>query len=233
MILGINTATDALSIALIEDGRVLAEGLRDVGTEHSEAAFELLEAVFAWARRPRCDLRGVGVAVGPGGFTGVRTGLSLAKTVAQVLGLPVYGVDTLTALALQFAGNAIIAPMLDARRGMVFAAVYVRDGDSVRALRPGALYALEDWQLELATFDGPLVIVGEGAGRHRAALSAGLPDAWLPPDAMMAARAAPVALHAERLLRLGEFSEGSALAPQYLREPQAVVNWEAAQEKAP
>jgi tRNA threonylcarbamoyladenosine biosynthesis protein TsaB len=233
MILGINTATDALSLALVEDGRVLAEAIRDVGTEHSEAAFELLETVFAWARRPKSALLGVGVAVGPGGFTGVRTGLSMAKTVAQVLGLPVHGVDTLHALALQFAGPGIIAPMLDARRGMVFAGAYTRDGDMMRALRPGALYALADWQHELVDLDGPLVIVGEGAGRHREALSQAFPQAWMPQDAMMAARAAPVALHAERLIRRGEPSDGLALAPQYLREPQAVVNWEAAQEKAP
>jgi tRNA threonylcarbamoyladenosine biosynthesis protein TsaB len=228
MLLGINTATDALSLCLLEDGRVLAEAVRDVGTEHSEPVFDLLEALFAWTGRPAADLRGVGVAIGPGGFTGVRTGLTLAKTVAQVRNLPVYGVETLVALAEQFAGPAAVSAMLDARRGLVFAGLYVREG----VIEPGALMPLETWLERLAMHGGPLVVVGEGAARHRDTIQAALPGAWLPPDALMTAHAAPIALAAERRLLAGSPGDGAELAPLYLREPQAVVNWEAAQEKA-
>jgi tRNA threonylcarbamoyladenosine biosynthesis protein TsaB len=228
MLLGINTASDALAIALVEDGRVLAEAVRDVGTEHSEAAFELLQAVFAWSGRTREDLDGVGVAIGPGGFTGVRTGMSMAKTIAQVRGLPVYGVETLPALALQFHGHGLVAPMIDARRGLVYMGVY---GDEV--VVPGALRPLAEAIEILLGVEGPLTLVGEGVVRHRATLAEALPLAYLPPDELMTARAAPVALAAARRLAAGDPGDGATLAPLYLREPQAVVNWEAAQEKAP
>lgn len=228
MLLGVNTATDALSLAIVEDGRVLAEALRDVGTEHSEAVFELLEAVFAWSGRTRRELRGVGVAIGPGGFTGVRTGISLAKTVAQVLDLPIYGLDTLTALAFQFAGPATVVPMLDARRGLVFAGAYAPDGTVLHA---GGLHRLEDWIEVVRGLTGPVLLVGEGASRHRPALREALPTAWIPDDGLMIARAAPLALYAERQLAAGVPADGAALVPLYLREPQAVVNWEAAQQE--
>lgn len=232
MYLGINTATDALAIALVEDGRLLAEAIRDVGTEHSEAVFELLETVFAWCGRARKDLRGVGVAIGPGGFTGVRTGMTLAKTVAQVANLPVYGVDTLTALAMQFAGPHHVAPMLDARRGLVFAGVYAPGAPVPEALHTGEMGPLAHWLEVLQAVRGPLWVVGEGAVKHRDAIVAAMPDATMPPDGLMTARAVPIALHAERRHRAGAPSDGPTLAPLYLREPQAVVNWEAAQEKA-
>ncbi|MDB5102000.1 MAG: universal protein YeaZ [Cyanobacteria bacterium RYN_339] len=227
MILGVNTASDALAIALVEDGKVLAEALRDVGTEHSEAAFELLEAVFKWTGRAKAELRAVGVAIGPGGFTGVRTGMSMAKTIAQVLGIPIYGVETLPALALQFAGHGLVSPMIDARRGLVYMGVY---GET--AVVPGALRPLAEAIEILRGLQGPLTLVGEGVVRHRAALAEALPQAFIPPDVLMTARAAPVALASERRLKAGDPGDGPTLAPLYLREPQAVVNWEAAQENA-
>jgi tRNA threonylcarbamoyladenosine biosynthesis protein TsaB len=226
MLLGVNTASDALAIALVEDGKVLAEALRDVGTEHSEAAFELLEAVFKWTGRSKRDLKAIGVAIGPGGFTGVRTGMSMAKTIAQVLAIPIYGVETLPALALQFAGHGVVAPMIDARRGLVYMGAYAGD----ETLIPGALRPLAEAIEVLQLMDRPLTLVGEGVVRHRAVLAEALPHAFIPPDEFMTARAAPVALAAQR--RLGSPGDGPTLAPLYLREPQAVVNWEAAQEKA-
>lgn len=225
MLLGVNTATPQLSLALVENGVVLAEASQDVGNSHSEAIFVLLETLFAWVNRPRQELTGLGVAIGPGGFTGLRTGLSFAKTIGQVLDRPVYGVSTLEALAVQFAGPHLVSPMLDARRGLVFAGLYRAAGDTVTILREGALYDFADWQAILAEQAEPVMAVGEGAMRFRTELSAH----YVPPDALMAASAVPVALLAAARLRAGEVADPTSLAPVYLREPQAVVTWEALQ----
>lgn len=227
LVLGINTATPHLALALVEDGRLLAELGQDVGSDHSETVFVILETLFAWTGRKREELSAVGVAQGPGGFTGVRTGLALGKTIAQVLGLPVYGVDTLAALAAQFPGVPRVAAMLDARRGLVFAGLYGPPGPD------GAPAVLEtpvmlDFTAWLAAQADPagLLCVGEGATRHREALEAA--HCIVPPDAQLSACAMTVALHAARCLAAGQPTDGAALAPLYLREPQAVVNWEAA-----
>jgi oligoendopeptidase F len=88
LVLGINAATPHLALALVEDGRLVAELGQDVGSDHSETLFVLLETLFAWTGRRRDELSAVGVAHGPGGFTGVRTALACGKTIAQVLGIP-------------------------------------------------------------------------------------------------------------------------------------------------
>ena len=232
MLLGLNTATPHLALALVEDGALVAELGRDVGSEHSEAVFVLLEALFGWSGRRRDELRGIGVAVGPGGFTGVRTGLAVAKTIAQVLEVPVYGVETLAALAWQYPGAPLVCPLLDARRGLVFAGLYRPGPEGPVAIVEPALYPFEAWreQMLLRPDASELLWVGEGAERHRSEIvDAG--RRWrVPPMAQMAAGATSVALLAAARLAAGAPSDGAALAPRYLREPQAVVNWEAARE---
>jgi tRNA threonylcarbamoyladenosine biosynthesis protein TsaB len=222
LVLGINAATPHLALALVEDGRLVAELGQDVGSDHSETLFVLLETLFAWTGRRRDELSAVGVAHGPGGFTGVRTALACGKTIAQVLGIPVYGIDTLAALAMQFPGAPRVAARLAARRGLVFAGLY---GPAREVLEAPVMLPFADWLAGEQDVRG-LLCVGEGATRHRQALE--LAGCVVPPDAQLAAGATSVALHALARLAAGAPSDGAALAPLYLREPQAVVNWEAA-----
>lgn len=229
MLLAINTATAHLSVALVEHGEILAEASLKVGAEHSEAVFPLLDSLFTWAGRPKTDLQAVGVASGPGGFTGLRTGLAVAKTVAQVLDRPVYGVDTLAALAYQFPGPQVVSAMLDGRLGKVYAGLYRVEGDRLETLIEGKLLPLDDWLLAIADQPGPIAMVGEGAETYRDRLNDPAKGWWVPPTAHMAARAVAVGLLAEQKLEAGVPSELATLAPTYHREPQAVVNWEAAQ----
>lgn len=230
MLLAINTATPHLAMALVEDGALLAETVLDVSNTHSEAIFVQLEHLMAWTGRPRSDLSALAVTVGPGGFTGLRTGITMAKTLAQALDRPAFGIDTLEALAYQFVGPGLISAMLDARRGLVFAGLYRVHADGVETVRPGALYPIAEWLAVLDAAEGPIGCVGEGAMRHRETLVAHDARFWVPPDALMASRAVTIALLAEQRLKRGAPDEGPTLAPIYLREPQAVVNWEAAQQ---
>lgn len=229
MLLGLNTATPHLAVALVEDGALVGELGRDVASDHSEAVFVLLDTLFTWSGRRREELRGIGVAIGPGGFTGVRTGLAVAKTLAQVLEVPVHGVETLAALAFQYPGAPLVCPLLDARRGLVFAGIY---GPGAEPIVPPALHPFDAWLAEvLRRPDADRILwVGEGAERHREALAAA--GFQVPPMAQMAAGATAVALLAARRLAAGEPSDGATLAPLYLREPQAVVNWDAARKAA-
>lgn len=230
MLLAINTATPHLSMALVEDGNLLAEAVLDVSNTHSEAIFVQLDTLMTWTQRARTDLSAVSVAVGPGGFTGLRTGITLAKTLAQALHKPAYGIDTLEALAFQFPGPGLISAMLDARRGLVFAGLYRVSGTGVETVKAGALYPLADWLAILEETPGPIGCVGEGAMRHREAIAAHDSRFWIPPDALMATRAVTLGLLAAQRLAAGAPDEIGTLAPVYLREPQAVVNWEAAQQ---
>ncbi|MEB3197550.1 MAG: tRNA (adenosine(37)-N6)-threonylcarbamoyltransferase complex dimerization subunit type 1 TsaB [Candidatus Sericytochromatia bacterium] len=235
MILGIHTATPQLSLALVEDGTVLAEASQAVGNAHSEALFVQLESLFAWVGRPRTALRAVGVAMGPGGFTGVRTGMAAAKTIAQFCQLPVYGIPTLEALAAQFPSTGPVVAALDARRDLVFAGVWRTDGAQPEPIVPAGLHAVDEWltRVQELTGEGPVWWIGEGAWCHRERIRTSHAN-WHVPEAIAhVAGAVSVASLAERRLAAGHPSDGPTLAPQYLREPQAVINWEARQAEAP
>jgi tRNA threonylcarbamoyladenosine biosynthesis protein TsaB len=153
--LAFDTATDAATSALVDDGEVLGE--------RSTRAVRLLEDVDALLRQAGAhpgDLDRLAVGVGPGSFTGVRVGLAAARGLALGLGVPVAGVSTLDALA---AGARGAVPVIDAKRREVFALV---DGKPWVGLPQ-----------ELPLERGALC-VGDGAVRYRDVLA----DAEIPPD---------------------------------------------------
>ncbi len=157
LILAFDTATEAATSALVDDGEVLAERVSRAQT--------LLEDVDALLRQggahPR-DLDALAVGTGPGSFTGLRIGLAVARGLALSLGLPGSGVSTLDALA---AGAPGALPVVDARRREVF------------VLRAGAPSVLAPSELEVAP---GTVCVGNGALRYRGLLEE--KGAVVPPD---------------------------------------------------
>jgi tRNA threonylcarbamoyladenosine biosynthesis protein TsaB len=157
LILAFDTATEAATSALVDDGEVLGE--------RTSRAQTLLEDVDALVRQggahPR-EIDALVVGTGPGSFTGVRIGLAAARGLAVSLGVPGSGVSTLAALA---AGAPGAVPVVDARRREVFALV----GGEPRVLAPA------DLEVEPGT-----VCVGDGARRYRAVLEARA--AVVPPD---------------------------------------------------
>jgi tRNA threonylcarbamoyladenosine biosynthesis protein TsaB len=99
LLLAIDTATSYASIALFDGARVLAESTWLAGRNHSLQVLPEIERLLARVNRQVEDLTGLVVAQGPGSFTGVRVGLSLAKGIAAGLHRPLWGVSTLQALA--------------------------------------------------------------------------------------------------------------------------------------
>lgn len=235
MILALHTATPILGVALMhpETGALEASWRADVGNGHSEALFVALESVCRAARVNPGDLTALGAAVGPGGFTGVRTGLAFAKAVARARGIPLYGLDTLMADAYeaQLAGAAgRCAPMLDGRRGLVFAALYELAPDANElptVLEAPRLLPATEWAEALAAGPRGTLALGEGATAHAEAFARA--GCRVAPPSSHGAGLRAIAERARRLAAQGAPDESASLAPLYLREPQAVLTWEAKQ----
>ncbi len=229
-ILAWDTATGTTSAAIVKvsaDGTytALAEFEREGGPGHSQILPPQIAALLKATRLAPRDLSLVAVGRGPGSFTGLRTGLSLAKGLALGAGLPLMGLSTLEVMAAQMifgGGAALAAPLIDARHREIFAALYrpvpgqERDLEmeclaEPRPLAPEAFAAL----LEKAPGGGPISAAGSGL----ASLAAVPPRAAVmpPPDniAVMLAR-----LAARRLFKDGEaaFAANPAL-PMYIRQP--------------
>jgi tRNA threonylcarbamoyladenosine biosynthesis protein TsaB len=191
LILAFDTATDAATSALVDDGEVLGERVSRAQT--------LLEDVDALLRQGGASPRSIdalAVGVGPGSFTGVRLGLATARGLALALEVPVAGVSTLDALA---AGAPGATPVIDARRREIF----LLQGEP-RVLKP------QELELERGT-----VCVGSGAVRYRAVLEAA--GAEIPPDDDE--RHLPRARFHAALAR--DFGPAEAVEPLYLRIPDA------------
>ncbi len=231
MILAIDTSSGSGSIALLgPGGSLLAE--RTVGSASPHARW-LLRGIASLLHDHGLtpgDIERYALAIGPGSFTGLRIGVSTVKGLAWSTGRPVTPVCTLRALAMNapYPGG-LVCPLLDARKSEVYAAIYTRDGEGLRAvmepsaLRPEALLARIGAALQEAPFrEGPVLFLGSGLGVYGGFLEEACPTAIIAPEPLWHVRAANIALLA--------LEEGSPMqnpleiAPLYLRKSEAELN---------
>lgn len=155
LLLGLDTATPAVTVAVSDGDRVLAESSVTDARRHGELLAPAVAAALAEAGIDRTALGSVAVGIGPGPFTGLRVGLVTARTLGAALGIPVVGVCTLDVLALQSGLTGPFRVATDARRKEVYWASY--DGphrvDGPHVDRPADV-----------AFDGP--VVGQGAALY-------------------------------------------------------------------
>ena len=116
MLLALDTATPAVTVALADGDRLLAERTTVDARRHGELLAPAIDAVLAEAGVDRTALTAIAVGVGPGPFTGLRVGLVTARTLGAVLGIPVLGVCTLDVLALGSGLDGEFRVVTDARR---------------------------------------------------------------------------------------------------------------------
>jgi tRNA threonylcarbamoyladenosine biosynthesis protein TsaB len=226
IVLGIDTSTPQTSLALCNEHEVLA-ALSIGGTARQESVAPALKQLLTWAGLNMRNIGGVAVGVGPGLFTGLRVGVETAKTLAQVLTIPIVGIVGLDALAFTVRYSPRrIAAVIDARRGEVFAAVYrsvpggvVRETDNL-VLRPDHLVA------ELESVAGEVLCVGNGAILYRREIQElGSRVEFASPAVAHPDAAALVELAIPRFLR-EEFDRVFDVVPLYLRKSDAEIAWD-------
>lgn len=138
MILGIDTATPACSAALVEAGQVIARAHSAEQSAASSLLVRLIDDLCAQSGRAAADVAGVAVNLGPGAFTGLRVGLATAQGLATAYNRPLMGCSTFEALVDAAANwDGLICPVIEARRGEVYAAFYRRQGCQVSETVPG------------------------------------------------------------------------------------------------
>jgi tRNA threonylcarbamoyladenosine biosynthesis protein TsaB len=159
-VLGFDTATPAVSVALHDGERVIASASALDSRRHSELLTPMIAKVLADAGVPRTDLDVVAVGVGPGPYTGLRVGVVTARVIGSILGLPVHGVCSLDIIA---ASAASVGPgreflvATDARRQEVYWARYDAAGRRVAGPQVGRAGLIPDAaELTVAGAGGPL-----------------------------------------------------------------------------
>lgn len=213
ILLALSTSGKAACAALIKDGVLISQALRDEGRTHSETVMPLAAALLAEQGFSPMDVDVFAADVGPGSFTGVRIGVCAANAMAAVKGVPVIGVSSLAALAEPFMGEEqAVCAVLDARNGNGYAALYENGSCTVA---PSAVVFAEF----LPTLPENTLFVGDAAIIQRKRIEETVPGARFAPDDAHLLTAAPVAREAWRLLQRGETA--SEVMPLYLRPTQA------------
>jgi len=205
-------------------GRPVAPGERPSG--HGRELLPAIDAIVAEAKIEKSDIGAVAVSVGPGSYTGLRIGVTAAKTLAWALGCGLAGVSTLEALAREAVaagltqGTRRVVPVVDARQREVYCAVFELASN------------LEDTGVTRATEDAAMPPAGLasrlragdhvfGTGVVRLGADAVLPEGATSADGPTCPRAGTVALMGAELLAAGERMDGHAAAPVYLRASEA------------
>ena len=244
IVLGIDTATDVVSVAVVDGEVVLAASELRSERRHAEDVTPMIDFVVKRAGLGLNELAAIAVNVGPGLFTGMRVGIASAQALAYALSLPLVGVDGLAAMAAAVpAATAshvdIVVPTIDARRSEVAWATHrVNSGGAqvradmtrVDAARVGSI---EDLLVAIRERAQNCLFVGDFAHRHCDDITAALgTQSWtiaFGDDSLNWPHAKQVALLAHAQLLRSDTHESNSgvptVAAMYLREADAEINW--------
>lgn len=164
IILALESSAKSASVALMEDGVLLAQYSQCTGLTHSRTLLPMVEDMLKNTEMKLEDVDLIAVAHGPGSFTGIRIGVSTVKGLAWAAGKSCVGVSTLASMAwhgLTFDG--IVCPVMDARRSQVYNALFEMKNGKPERLTPDRAIALEELANELKASGREVYLVGDGA----------------------------------------------------------------------
>ena len=218
MELAIDTSTDTASLALIQDGQVLAELTWRSGPNHSTQLLPNLNHLLNQFQLSLQSLTGIIVARGPGSFNGLRVGISTAKGLAFSLGIPIVGVSSLEAEAYQYAETGLpVCPIFNAGRGEIATALYQKKRNKWCQLAAEHLTTVDTLCSQITTktvFCGEFIPLVATQLRERLKQKAVIPS-----SVTGLRRASFLAELGLKQLKAGNYDNPTTLQPLYLRRP--------------
>lgn len=218
LMLSFESSARAASVAVTQDGRLLAQSTQISGLTHSATLLPMAEDMLKNLGLKMDDIDSFAVAHGPGSFTGIRIGISTVKGLGWALNKPCTGVSTLQAMAWHgVSAEGYVCPVMDARRSQVYNALFeIREGKPFR-LTPDRAISLEELAAEVKQLNAPVLLVGDGTYITKAFFKKTGIEAIVPPENLMWQDAWGVAMAAGEAVPGTSFS----LLPVYLRLSQA------------
>ncbi len=219
IIFGIDTCCMSATAALLNDDRLMAQVVLNNNKTHSQKIMPLIEFMLNQAELKASDIDCFAAAVGPGSFTGVRIGVATAKALAYAANKPCVAVSTLKALAYNVSEfDGIICPILDARRGQVYNALFKKNE---RLCEDRAL-SMDDLLDELENTEGKIIFLGDGLPVFAGKINERLKDRAVFASASQRMNlASSVAQIGYEEFLMGNTIDSNDLIPQYLRLSQA------------
>ncbi len=223
LILGIETATERVSVAI--GGHEGVIGLFEItkGRRHAETLVPAIEFLCRRSGIALGEISVIAVDVGPGLFTGMRVGLASAKAFAQALHVPMIGISSLDLLAFPCRhADRVVVPVIDARKGEVFYAMYRQVPGGVQQVVAPSVGPVEELVADLLARSEDALCVGDGARRYREEILDGF-HCEIGGDERPSAGPLVQLAHARALRE--EWVNPREVEPIYLRAPDAQINW--------
>lgn len=217
----IDTSSLAASVAVAsfdEEGAVhlLYSAYLNDGRTHSQKILPMMDAAMTFCNMQFRDMDVFAVMNGPGSFTGLRIGISTMKALADSLDKPIVAVDTLEAMAYSAAYKGWIVPMLDARRGNVYTALF-RNDNAFQRYSADTIISVEDVLRDVMEHSDMPYVLGCGVDTNRQTIQNLCPQAILAlPDGNHPQAASGVQLAIRDYLP-GHYTKGSDLQPNYVK----------------
>ncbi|MGL5693616.1 MAG: tRNA (adenosine(37)-N6)-threonylcarbamoyltransferase complex dimerization subunit type 1 TsaB [Peptostreptococcaceae bacterium] len=166
-ILGIDTSSNASSVAVIEDNKLICEYTVNTKTTHSQKLMPMIENMLLISGLNIKEIDAIAICIGPGSFTGLRIGMATAKAIAHVNDLPIIGVNSLEILGSNMnLCDKKICSILDAQRNQVYMGKYEFKNDKVVELQPIDVVEIETLLEEISNQSEEWIMVGEAVYKY-------------------------------------------------------------------
>lgn len=223
-ILAIDTSNYALGVALADNDKILGEYITYSKKNHSIRIMPAIQTLMKDCDWKPADIEKIVVAKGPGSYTGVRIGVTIAKTMAWSLNVPLSGVSSLEVLASGAARyfTGLVAPLFDARRGQVYTALFKGEEGQLKQIEKDQLALMAEFAESLKNRKEQILFIGTDLHIHRPLIEEILGDQ---------AQFAEMTEHNPRpselaLLGRNRPSEDiHSFVPNYIRLAEAEANW--------
>ncbi|MEH7239009.1 tRNA (adenosine(37)-N6)-threonylcarbamoyltransferase complex dimerization subunit type 1 TsaB [Bacillus sp. JJ1562] len=222
-VLAIDTSNYVLGIAIVDEEKVIGEVITNLPKNHSVRVMPAIEQVMKECGIKPNELEKIVVAMGPGSYTGVRIGVTIAKTLAWSLQIPLVGVSSLEVVAANGRYfNGFISPLFDARRGQVYTGLYQYEGRTLTCVEEDKIILLSDWLEELKKKETPVLFIGNDLVIHKEQIET---------DFDQLAYVAPYTDWNPRPSELAELGlkkepvDVHSFVPNYIRLAEAEANW--------
>jgi len=228
ILLALDTSSIVATVALMEDDKLIGEYTINHKRTHSQKLMPMIAELLESCETDMEHVHYVAVAEGPGSFTGLRIGVATAKGLAHAMNIPVVGISTLDALAfnLPFC-HGLICPILDARRGQVYTAVYKWDDEVLHIIEEPMAITIEELADKLLFRPEKVIFVGDGIQENKELLLQKLGErVIIAPQSARMPKAAAVAQLALQKIQSGQVQSFYELTPEYLRKSEAERQYE-------
>lgn len=222
-LLAIDSSGLTASVAILQDGILLAEYSVNYKKTHSQTLLPMLDTAASMVDLDLKTIDAIAVAEGPGSFTGLRIGSATAKGLGLALDKPLVAVPTLEGLAYNLYGaRGLVCPMMDARRSQVYTGIYRFERGGLQVVWSQRAVAVQELAQELNRLGEEVILLGDGATAYGDQMADLLqvPYQEAPPH-MNRQRAAALGALAMQMYARGQIQTAALHRPEYLRLSQA------------